>query len=71
MLISTVLNFQTISFTPGNDTPYPLYLPTYTAIAHYHKKLSPALQADFHKTLAEAKQWAETTYATALRVCTR
>ena len=66
VLISTVLNFQTISFSAGNDAPYPLYLPTYTAVAHYHHKLSPALQADFHKTLADASQWAQTTYAAAL-----
>ena len=66
VLISTVLNFQTISFVPGNDAPYPLYLPTYTAIAHYHHKLSPELQADFLQTVDAANKWAQTTYAAAL-----
>jgi len=33
MLVSAVLDFQTISFAPGNDLPYPLYLPTETASA--------------------------------------
>jgi carboxypeptidase C (cathepsin A) len=26
---------------PGNDVPYPLYLPAYTAAAQFHKKLPP------------------------------
>jgi len=30
-LISSVLNFETISFNPGNELPYILYLPTYKA----------------------------------------
>jgi carboxypeptidase C (cathepsin A) len=33
MLVSAVLDFQTISFAPGNDLPYPLFLPTETASA--------------------------------------
>ncbi len=44
VLISSVLNFQTLEFEPGNDVPYPLYLPTYAATAWYHKKLPPDLQ---------------------------
>ena len=34
------------SSAKGNDLPYVLYLPTYTATAWYHKKLAPDLQAD-------------------------
>jgi carboxypeptidase C (cathepsin A) len=41
ILISAVLDFATIRFGEGNETPYPLFLPTYTAAAHYHKKLQP------------------------------
>ncbi len=44
MLVSTVLNFETISFARGNDLPYILYLPSYTATAWYHKKLAADLQ---------------------------
>jgi carboxypeptidase C (cathepsin A) len=44
MLVSTVLNFQTLDFNAGNDLPYVLYLPTYTATAWFHKKLAPDLQ---------------------------
>ncbi|GAA5158976.1 MULTISPECIES: S10 family peptidase [Amycolatopsis] len=36
MLISSVLDMGTIRFTEGNDKPYPLFVPTYAAIAHYH-----------------------------------
>jgi carboxypeptidase C (cathepsin A) len=56
MLVSTVLNFETIAFARGNDLPYVLYLPTYTAAAWYHKKLPPDLQ---RLSLAEAKAKAE------------
>ncbi len=39
-LISTVLDFQTLDFNVGNDLSYLLFLPSYTATAWYHKKLS-------------------------------
>ena len=45
MLVSTGLNFQTIRFAEGNDLPYVLYLPSYTATAWYHKRLPADLQA--------------------------
>ncbi len=44
MLISTVLNFETLEFTRGNDLPYILFFPTYTSTAWYHKKLPADLQ---------------------------
>lgn len=36
VLVSSVLNFQTLEFRKGNDLAFPLFLPTYTATAHYH-----------------------------------
>ena len=57
MLVSTVLNFETIAFARGNDLPFVLYLPTYTAAAWYHKKLPPDLQ---QLPLAEVMAKAET-----------
>jgi carboxypeptidase C (cathepsin A) len=60
------LNFQTADFAKGNDLPYILYLPTYTATAWYHHKLGPDLQRDLQKTLKEVAAWAETGYAEAL-----
>lgn len=65
-LISMVLNFQTLNFNTGNDVPYPLFLPTYTATAWYHKRLPADLQADFGKTIAEVQEWALHGYSVAL-----
>ena len=33
ILVSGVLDFETINDRTGNDVPYPLYLPAYTAAA--------------------------------------
>lgn len=66
MLISAVLNFQTLEFDPGNDLPYILFLPSYAATAFYHRRLPPDLQADLRATLAEVEAFALGEYATAL-----
>jgi carboxypeptidase C (cathepsin A) len=39
MLVSSILDFQTADFDPGNDLPYILILPTYAATAFYHGKI--------------------------------
>ena len=66
LLVSSILNFQTARFTVGNDLPYVLFLPTYTATAFHHKKLAPDLQRDLAATLKEAEAWASGEYTTAL-----
>lgn len=66
ILISSVLNFQTIHFSAGNDLPYILFLPTYTATAFYHNKLDADLQDNLQKTLAEVEEFAYGDYAQAL-----
>ncbi len=66
MLISSILNFQTARFAIGNDLPYVLFLPTYTATAWYHGKLAPELQRDLTATLAEVRKFASTDYTLAL-----
>jgi len=66
VLVSTVLNFETLEFTRGNDLPFILYLPSYTAAAWYHKKLAPELQADVKKALRESEQYASGPYTDAL-----
>lgn len=53
VLISTVLNFQSLDFNAGNDLSYQLFLPSYTATAWYHKKLNPELQ---QKSLVDVMQ---------------
>jgi carboxypeptidase C (cathepsin A) len=66
MLISSVLNFQTLRFDDGNDLPYALFLPSYTATAWYHKKLAPELLANRQKLLAEVEKFALGEYSQAL-----
>ena len=64
MLVSVVLNFQTIRFAPGNDLPYILYLPTYAATALYHDKLET--DAQFESFVDEVREFAMGEYTTAL-----
>ena len=66
MLISAILNFQTARFGPGNDLPYILFLPTYTATAWYHQRLAPELQADLQATLRQVEDFARGEYTLAL-----
>ncbi len=66
MLVSSILNFQTARFVPGNDLPYILFLPTYTATAWYHNQLSEEYQANLSKTLAEVEEFALEEYTLAL-----
>jgi carboxypeptidase C (cathepsin A) len=66
-LVSTILNFQAVRFGAGNDLPYPLILPTYTATAWYHQKLRADLQKrDLRGLLREVEEWAQGEYSTAL-----
>lgn len=58
-LISPVLDFGTIRFTPGNDRPYIHFLPTYAAIAHEHGKHEGRLLQD---VVDEAEAFAEQEY---------
>ena len=67
ILISTVLNFETLEFTRGNDLPFILFLPSYTSTAWYHKRLPPDLQQrDLQSVLLEAEQFASGPYTSAL-----
>jgi carboxypeptidase C (cathepsin A) len=67
VLISSALNFQTIDFAPGNDVPYPLYLPSYAATAWYHKKLSlDLLNLPLREVLDQAESFAAGDYLLAL-----
>jgi carboxypeptidase C (cathepsin A) len=66
VLVSSILNFQTARFDAGNDLPYILFLPTYTATAWYHKKLPPDLQGDLGKALREAREFAAGEYTQVL-----
>jgi len=67
VLVSAILNFQTARFDTGNDLPYILYLPTYTATAWYHRALPEDLQRrDLEDVLELARRFALGPYARAL-----
>ncbi len=66
MLVSVVLNFQTLEFETGNDLPYILYVPAYAATAWYHKRLAPDLQGDLTGTVQAAASFAYGDYMHAL-----
>lgn len=67
MLLSTILNFGTARFDSGNDLPYQLFLPTYTAIAWYHKRLPADLQnGSLENAVAAAEKYALGPYSAAL-----
>ena len=63
VLISSVLEFSTLLFAPGNDAPSAMFLPTYAAIANYH-----GLHGDrsLEDVLAEATAYAARDYPWAL-----
>jgi carboxypeptidase C (cathepsin A) len=63
ILVSNVLDFGTVRFDDGNDLPYKLFLPSYTAAAWYHKRLPGDLLGDLKKAVAESEQFASTEYA--------
>lgn len=65
VLVSSVLDLGTISFNPGQDLPYILYLPSYAATACYHTVLKDC-PADLNGFLAEARAFAVSDYAAAL-----
>jgi carboxypeptidase C (cathepsin A) len=65
VLISSVLDLGTISFNPGDDQAYIFYLPSYAATAWYHKVLANRPD-DVHSLIEEARQFAQTEYASAL-----
>lgn len=67
LLVSAVLNFQTIRFADNNDLPLVLILPSYAVTAWYHKKLSPQMQSRSVEQIAqEARLFAANEYMPAM-----
>src|ERR1017187_1005828 len=64
-LISSVLDLATISFGPGDDRCYVYYLPSYAAVAWYHKALKDR-PGDLAAFIEQARQYAQGEYAAAL-----
>lgn len=67
VMVSSVINFQTIRFGSSNDLPYVVFLPSYTATAWYHGQLPADLQRqDLQKTLKAVEKFALEEYSVAL-----
>ncbi len=67
VLVSAVLNFQTLRSAPGNDLPYISYFPTYATTAWYHHLLSADMQKLTVEQIAQqAREFADGEYASAL-----
>lgn len=66
VLLSAALNLQAISFDPGNDLPYALSLPSYTAVSLYHGRLHRPLSSDLDRSLQRVGAWALGDYVKAL-----
>ena len=71
ILVSAVLDFQTLLFEQGNDLPHLLFLPSYAATALHHGKVKLADGQDLSAFLAEVREFVLGDYASALLRGTR
>jgi len=62
VLMSSLLDFATLQMSSGNDLGFLLYLPSFTGIAHFHKKTT----GDRDALIRESTDFAFGAYATAL-----
>lgn len=62
VLLSTLLDFATLQTSGGNDLGYLVYLPSFTGVAHFHKKIS----GDRDALVRECTEFAFGEYASAL-----
>jgi carboxypeptidase C (cathepsin A) len=65
ILVSVALDLEAIFNHPENERPYPLFLPTYAAVAWYHKGL-PSIPRALEPFLQEVRAYAMGDYAKAL-----
>jgi len=66
VLVSMVLDFNTILFPEGADLPYIVNVPSYAVTAAYHDALSGGAPGDLEAFKSEVEHWALTDYATTL-----
>jgi len=64
VLMSSVLDFETLAFAPGHDISYELYLPSYAATAAYHHAIPQP--RDLPAFLDSVRHFAMGEYAAAL-----
>ena len=66
VLVSAVLDFNTILFPAGADTPYIVNVPSYAVAAAYLDALPGGKPADLDAFMKEVEAWAITDYATTI-----
>jgi len=67
ILVSVATDIEALFAITGNDRPYPLYLPAFTAVAWYHHQLAGALATmELKPALEEARAFAVGPYLSAL-----
>lgn len=66
VLVSAVLNFQTIRFGIGNDLPHVLFLPTFAATAQFHTADDPKTGDELREFMDEVEAFAIEEYMPAL-----
>ncbi|MEX1184917.1 MAG: hypothetical protein WEF86_17065 [Gemmatimonadota bacterium] len=66
VLVSSVLDFQTIQFPPQAIIPYIVNVPAYAVTAAYHNALPGGQPADLEAFKKEVERWAISDYATVL-----
>lgn len=66
VLVSSVLQFNTLQFPPGDDLPYILNFPSYAVTSEYLGRLPGGKRADLKAFMQEVEDWSLTEYATAL-----
>ncbi|MFD0894944.1 peptidase S10 [Luteolibacter ambystomatis] len=62
VMLSSVLDLRTLGGGPGDDIVYPVFLPVYASVGHFHGKL----KGDRNALFEEARKFAFGEYATAL-----
>lgn len=66
VLVSAVLQFNTLQFAEGDPIPYIVNFPSYAVVAEYLGTLPGGKPADLAAFMAEVERWSTTEYATAL-----
>lgn len=66
VLVSCAMDLQSLSFDPGNDLPYALFLPAYAVVSQYHGLLKGPLGASREAAQAAAEAFVDEDYAAAL-----
>ena len=67
ILVSAVLNFQTLRASVGNDLPHMLFVPAFAATARFHKQLDDAYMImPMRQFMDEVERWTVDEFAPAL-----